>query len=177
MYCFDTLPHVSPACWSPDSGVTLEKATKNFKAYKRKVRILMNECKEANFYPDRFIWRKLELEEESVEPEEKCITSDEEDAIRIEEFEVKKKYGEEDIRKFEDDRVLDETTNLTICEDVVIQQENPQQKSIPKNYFYNKADERQEIDQVLEDIYFLFNKIKLKRIWQLWWSFSFTSPF
>src|SRR3954463_9252875 len=105
----------------------------------------MNECKEATFYPDRFIWRKLELEEEYVEPEEKCLTSDEEDAVRIEEFEVKKKYGEEEIRKLEDDRVLDKTTNLTICEDVDIQQE-----SIPKNYFYNKADERQEIDKVLE---------------------------
>src|SRR3954470_1606395 len=142
MYCFDTLPPVSPACWSLDLGVTLEEVTKIFKVYKKEVRILMNECKEANFYLDRFIWRKLELEEEYVEPEEKCITSDEEDAVRIEEFEVKNKYGEEDIRKLEDDRVLDETTNLTtICEDVVIQQENLQQKSTPKNYFYNKADE------------------------------------
>src|SRR3954468_3047567 len=126
----------------------------------------MNECNEANFYPDRFIWRKLELEEEYVEPEEKYITSDEEDAVRIEEFEVKKKCGEEEIRKLEDDRVLDKTTNLTICEDVDIPQENLQQKSIPKNYFYNKSDERQEIDKVLEDIYALFNKIKPKRIWQ-----------
>src|SRR3954468_6171533 len=108
----------------------------------------MNECNEANFYPDRFNWRKLELEEEYVEPEEKCITSDEEDVVRIEEFEVKKKYGEEEIRKLEDDRVWDETINLTIYEDVDIQQENIQQKSILKNYFYNKVDERQEIDKV-----------------------------
>ena len=50
-----TLPHVSPSCWSPDSGITLEEAAKFFKAYKREVRILMNECKEANFYPNRFI--------------------------------------------------------------------------------------------------------------------------
>ena len=64
MYCFDTLPSVSPACWSPNSGITLEEATKFFKAYKREIRILMNECKEANFYSYMFILQELKLEEE-----------------------------------------------------------------------------------------------------------------
>lgn len=43
-----------------------------------------------------------------------------------------------------------------------IQKENLQKKSIPKNYFKNKADERKEIDKVLDVIYALFTKIKLK---------------
>lgn len=47
-----------------------------------------------------------------------------------------------------------------------IQKENLQQKSIPKNYFNNKAYERQEIDNVLDVIYALFTKIKLKMIWR-----------
>ena len=151
MYYFDTLPPVSPACWSPDSGLTLEETTEIFKAYRKEVRL----------------WRKLQLEEEDVKPEEECITSDEkDDRVRIEEFEVNKNDGEEEIRKLEDDRVLDETTNLPICEDVDIQPENLQQKSLPKNYFHNKAYERQEIDKVLDVIYTLFNKIKLKMTWK-----------
>ena len=126
----------------------------------------MNECKEAYCFPDRFIWREFKLEEEDVKPEEECITSDDKDVVRIEEFEVNKNHGEEEIRKLEDNLVLDETTNFTICEDVDIQPENFQQKSLPKNYFHNKADDRQEIDKVLGVIYTLFNKIKLKMIWK-----------
>lgn len=93
------------------------------------------------------------------------MTIDGKDALRIEEFKVNKKYGEGERRQLEDDLVLDENPNLTICEDVGIQQENLRQKSIPKNYF-NKADERQEIDKVLDVIYALFTKIKLKIIWK-----------
>lgn len=66
--------------------------------------------------------------------------------------------------QLEDDLILDETPNSTIYEDVNIQQENLQQKGIPKNYFSNKEDERKEIDEVLDIIYALFTKIKLKRI-------------
>ena len=82
------------------------------------------------------------MEEECVKPEEECITSDGKDALRIQEFEVNKNDGEEEIRKLEDDRVLDETTKLPICEDMDIQPKNFQQKSPPKNYFHNKAGER-----------------------------------
>ena len=104
------------------------------------------------------------MEEEDVKPEEKCTTLDEKDAVIIEEFEVNMRHRERDIRKLKDDIVLDETKYLTICEDGDIQQENLQHKSIPKNYFHNKADERQEINKVLDIIYALFNKIKLKMI-------------
>ena len=165
MYYFDTLPPVSPACWSPDSGITLEEAAKFFKAYKREVRIFMNECKEANFYPYRFIWRELRLEEEYVKEEEKCMTSDEKGALSIEEFEVNKKYWKGERRKLKDDIVLDESENITIYEDVDIQKQNLQRKCIPKNYFNSKADERQEINKVLDVIYALFTIIKLKIIW------------
>lgn len=41
-----------------------------------------------------------------------------------------------------DNLVLDETPNSIICEYLNIQQENVQQKSIPKKYFTNKTDER-----------------------------------
>lgn len=64
MYCFHTLPPVSPACWSPDSGITLKETTKLFKTYKREIRIRMNECKETNFYSYMFILQELKLEEE-----------------------------------------------------------------------------------------------------------------
>lgn len=77
-----------------------------------------------------------------MKEEEKLFTLDEEDTVIIEEFEVNKKYREGEIGQFEDDLVMDETPNLTTCEDVDIQQKNLQQKSIPKNYFNNKADER-----------------------------------
>lgn len=94
MYYFDTLPPVSSACWPPYLGITFEEATKIFKAYKKEVRILMNECKEAKFYLYEFIWRELRLEEEYVEEKEKCMTSDEKDELRIEDLKVNKKYGE-----------------------------------------------------------------------------------
>lgn len=106
---------MSPVYWLFDSGITLEEATKFFKAYKREVRIIMKECKEANFYPYMFIWRELRLEEEYVKEEEKCMTSDEKDALIIEEFKVNKKHGKAYKRQLEDDLVLDESSNLTIC--------------------------------------------------------------
>lgn len=74
----------------------------------------MNEYKEANFYPNRFIWRELRLEEECMKEEEKFMTSNEKDALRIEEFKVNKKYGESERRQLEDDLLLDENPNLTI---------------------------------------------------------------
>ncbi|CAK8571374.1 unnamed protein product [Lathyrus sativus] len=164
MNIFYTFPPVSPACWSPDLGITLEEATKIFKAYRREVRVLMNECKEANFYPDKLIWWEFRLEEECVKEEEQSITSDEEEDA-LEESEVNKKYGEEESRQLEDDLVLDENTDVKSCIDVDIRQENLQNNSIPKNYF-NKADERQEIDKVLDFIYALFTKIPLKMTWK-----------
>ena len=150
MYYLYTLPPVSPACWKPDSGLTLEEATEIFIAYRREVRL----------------WRKLQLEKEDVKLEEDCITSDDKDVVSIEESEEKREYVEEEIRQLEDDLVLDETTNLTFFEDVDIQPENLQQQSLSGNYFHNKENDRQEIDRVLDDIYALFNIIKLKMIWK-----------
>ena len=150
MYYLDTLPPISPACWTPDSGFTLEEATEIFIAYRREVRL----------------WQKLQLEKEDVKLEEDCITSYDKDVVSIEESEVKREYVEEEIRQLEDDLVLDETTNLTFFEDVDIQPENLQQQSLPGNYFHNKENDKQEIDRVLDDIYAMFNIIKLKMIWK-----------
>lgn len=44
--------------------------------------------------------------------------------------------------QLKDHLIFAETPNSIICEDVDIQQEYLQQKSIPKNYFSNKVDER-----------------------------------
>lgn len=77
LYYFNTLPHVSlDGGWSSESGVTLEWATKFFKAYKRKLRNIVNECKVVNFYTDMFIWREVKLEEECEKEEEKYMPSD-----------------------------------------------------------------------------------------------------
>lgn len=55
--------------------------------------------------------------------------------------------------QIEDDLVLDETSNSIIDLDVDIQHEHIQQKHIPKSYFINKEDGREEIDKVLDVIY------------------------
>lgn len=68
--------------------------------------------------------------------------------------------------QIEDDLVLDEALNSIICLDVDIQQENLQQKHVPRSYFNNKVDGREEIDKVFDVIYALFVTIELKKIWK-----------
>lgn len=62
----------------------------------------------------------------------------------------------------EDCLILDEAVNAIIHLDLDIQLQNLQQKnnSAPSN----KADKRGEINELFEEIYALFNTIKLKRI-------------
>lgn len=55
----------------------------------------MNEYKEAIFYLVMYIWPELKLKERIWEKEEKYVSLDEKEYLRIEEFEVKNKYGEE----------------------------------------------------------------------------------
>lgn len=93
------------------------------------------------------------------------MSLDEKTESRIEEFEVKNRYGKRAIRLSEDDIVLCETPHSIICLDVEIKQENRHQKHYPESYFSNKVERIEEIDKVLNVIYTLLATIKLKKIW------------
>ncbi|CAK8579205.1 unnamed protein product [Lathyrus sativus] len=66
--------------------------------------------------------------------------------------------------QYEDYIVFDEAPNATIHLDVDVQLQDLQQKNnlTPSN----KDDKRGEIVEVLDEIYALFDTIKLKRIWK-----------
>lgn len=57
---------------------------------------------------------------------------------------------------------MDETQNAIICSDVDVQLQDLQQKNSHTPSI--KVDKRGEIDEVLDEIYALFDTIKLKRL-------------
>lgn len=105
------------------------------------------------------------VDEKGVEKdneEEKFKPPDETTESRIEEIEERNRCGKIERTKSEDDLILDEASNSIIL-DVDIQQENIQKKYVPRSYFNNNVDGREEIDKVLDVIYVLFSIIKTIR--------------
>lgn len=91
---------------------------------------------------------------------------DEKIELRTEELEVKNSFGKRTRIQKENDLVLDKVLNVRICLDIDIQHEHPQQKCVPKRYFGNKEDGKEETNKVLDSIYALFATIKLEKIWR-----------
>lgn len=92
------------------------------------------------------------------------MLSNEKTELRIKESEVNNSFGKRIRIQKEDDLILDEVSIVRICLDIDIQHEHLKQKHVPKSFFRNKDDGKEEINKVLDSIYALFSTIKLKRL-------------
>lgn len=66
----------------------------------------------------------------------------------------------------EDGLIMDEVSKEKIHIDIDIQPNHLQPQHVPKSYFGNKADKREEIDKVLDFIYALSAITEPKKIWE-----------